>query len=191
MSYPYPQYSKQSHPRFMPDYVSATVYPADRRNYDLNDEDPRWQRKPIDTVVLHCMEGPFEAAILRFADSTQDASCHYCVDKRGHVGQCVPEAAVAWHAGVYEYNARSVGIEMAGYISDPNNWTNEMLRESAKLCADICNRHNIPVDRQHIILHSEVPYPNDHVDPGPYFPRLDFMQRVRYWLAWMEKPYGT
>src|SRR5215212_10931691 len=107
----YPKYSKQSHPPFSPDYWPATVYPADRRNYDLNDEDPRWQRTGFDLVIIHCMEGPYAVAWQLFADATTDKSCHYIVSKAGAVGQCVPEQGVAWHAGVYEFNARSIGIE--------------------------------------------------------------------------------
>lgn len=54
-------------------------------------------------------------------------------------------------------------------MDQPDRWfTDAAYRASAKLCADICARHGIPVDRGHIVGHNEVPG-TDHTDPGPHW----------------------
>ncbi len=47
----------------------------------------------------------------------------------------------------------------------PEFFTDVMYRRSAVLTADICARHGIPRDREHIVGHHEVPG-SDHTDPG-------------------------
>ncbi|MFD8961334.1 N-acetylmuramoyl-L-alanine amidase, partial [Streptomyces anulatus] len=43
-----------------------------------------------------------------------------------------------------------------------------MYLRSARLTADICDRHGIPKDREHIVGHHEVPG-SDHTDPGVHW----------------------
>ena len=54
-------------------------------------------------------------------------------------------------------NQRSIGIEHLNNTGAPT-WTiaEETYRNSAKLIRDICERYNIPIDRQHILKHGEV-----------------------------------
>ena len=84
---------------------------------------------------------------------------------------------VGWHAGNREYNERSIGIEHEGTISDPENYTMAMIESSARLTRWLCETLNIPMDRNHIIGHVEVPG-TTHTDPGPYWPWDTFMQLV-------------
>ncbi|MER5440440.1 N-acetylmuramoyl-L-alanine amidase [Streptomyces sp. NPDC002790] len=69
-----------------------------------------------------------------------------------HVMQSrLDEAPSAFHAGNWEWNARSVCIEREGFVDDPDHWfTEAAYRASARLAADISTRYDI-------------------TDPGPYW----------------------
>ncbi|NEE28560.1 N-acetylmuramoyl-L-alanine amidase, partial [Streptomyces sp. SID7982] len=56
--------------------------------------------------------------------------------------------------------------------------TKEMYASSARLTASICARHGIPIDREHIIGHVEVPG-TDHTDPGPHWDWDRYLELVR------------
>lgn len=122
---------------------------------------------PIELVVIHVTQETFDKTLKLFADPNHNAAAHYVVrSKDGYLAQCVREHNVAWHAGNKDYNNRSIGIEHEGWVDQPKWFTEAMYRESAKLTASICDRHDIPVDEQHIIGHVKVPG-TDHTDPGP------------------------
>ncbi len=130
----------------------------------------------IDMIVIHTMEGSYSGAISWFQNSAAGASAHYMVrSSDGEITQMVDEEDVAWHAGDWTTNARSVGIEHEGYVSDPGKWyTDTMYERSAALTRDIADRLGVPLDRSHIIAHSEVPGCSNpggggvscHTDPG-------------------------
>ena len=131
----------------------------------------------IDMVVIHTVQGGYSSCYNWFANCDAGASAHYVVrSSDGAVTQMVREADIAWHAGNWDYNARSVGIEHEGYVSDPGRWyTDAMYEGSAALVADIAARQGVPLDRSHVIGHDEVPDPyepgryggaGNHTDPG-------------------------
>src|ERR687890_568346 len=92
-----------------------------------------------------------------FANRSAEASAHYVVSRRGGVAQCVRDEAISWHAGWWPTNTHSIGIEHAGYVSNPNSFTSEMYHASARLSAWCCKKYEIPLDRKHIIGHYQVP----------------------------------
>ena len=106
------------------------------------------------------------------------AAAHYVVRKDGHITQMIRELDVAYHAGNRSYNERSVGIEHEGFVDRPEDFTAEMYAASARLTAGICARYDIPVDREHIIGHVEVPG-TDHTDPGKHWDWDRYMKLVR------------
>src|SRR5712692_4486776 len=53
----------------------------------------------------------FEGAVRRFKDPASILSAHYVVGQDGRVAQLVSEDDTAYHAGKYEVNLRSIGIE--------------------------------------------------------------------------------
>ncbi|MDP2307415.1 MAG: MopE-related protein [Pseudomonadota bacterium] len=118
-------------------------------------------------VVIHTTQGSYSGTVSWFQNCSAEVTAHYTVrSSDGHITQSVDESDVAWHAGNSTYNWASVGIEHEGYVDAPETWyTEEMYRSSAALTADICDRHGIPKDRDHIIGHSEVPSAT-HTDPG-------------------------
>jgi hypothetical protein len=120
----------------------------------------------IDMVVIHTTEGSYSGTISWFQNSSAQASAHYVVrSSDGQVTQMVHEADVAWHAGNWDYNLRSVGVEHEGYTSDCSYYTNALYAGSAALVADVASREGVSLDRSHIIGHSEVP---DPYNPGEY-----------------------
>lgn len=143
--------------------------PASSSNY-TNDS-----RSTVSTVVIHTVQGSYSGAISWFQNSSAQVSAHYTVrSSDGQITQSVDEEDVAWHAGHWDTNKASIGIEHEGYVDDPAKWyTDAMYRQSAALVADICDRYGIPKDRSHIIGHVEVPGCSGsgggsgcHTDPG-------------------------
>ncbi len=146
------------------DYAGCDQFvPADPSNYSDYSRGP----SDIDIIVIHTVQGSYSGAISWFQNPSADVSAHYVVrSDDGAVTQCVAEEDVAWHAGNWDYNLVSVGIEHEGYVEDPDTWyTDAMYEGSAALAADIAARNGIPVDRSHIIGHYEVPG-STHTDPG-------------------------
>ncbi|MFF8281131.1 N-acetylmuramoyl-L-alanine amidase [Streptomyces albus] len=158
------------------DYPGAEWVPASPSNYTAAD---RPEQYPIDFVVIHVTQEFYDDTLAIFQNPDKAVSSHYVVRSAdGHVAQVVREKNVAWHAGNWNYNTRSVGIEHEGWIDQPDQWfTDALYTASAALTADVCRRHGIPVDRRHIIGHNEVPGA-DHTDPGPSWDWARYMKLV-------------
>ncbi|WP_223863904.1 MULTISPECIES: peptidoglycan recognition family protein [unclassified Streptomyces] len=142
----------------------------------------RWADRPddyaIDRVVIHVVQGSFDDAVRVFRDPGHRAAAHYVVRRDGHIAQLVRELDVAFHAGNRSYNERSIGIEHEGFVSKPSSFTDAMYRASARLTASICERYDIPRDREHIVGHVEVPG-TDHTDPGRHWDWDRYIRLVR------------
>ncbi|MEF9623798.1 N-acetylmuramoyl-L-alanine amidase [Streptococcus dysgalactiae] len=129
----------------------------------VTDVDPNimngdYNRTKIDRIVIHHNAGTSDSAARRtwYISTGVGTSAHYQVtpDK---IWGCVSETSVAYHAGDYAVNQRSIGIEHLNDAGAPH-WTiaEETYHNSAKLIADICQRYNIPIDDKHIIPHRVV-----------------------------------
>src|SRR5262245_43698182 len=106
----------------------------------------------VEIIVIHTTEQPCAPGVARsvagfFAGPNVTTSAHYVVGP-DEVIQCVKEQDMAWHA--QGANPHSIGIEhtaraMFTYEAwcEPNG--HAMLEKSARLAADICKRHGIPV----------------------------------------------
>ncbi|MFD9539929.1 N-acetylmuramoyl-L-alanine amidase [Streptomyces sp. NPDC060022] len=132
----------------------------------------------VDRVIIHVTQGSFASAVKVFQDPAHRAATHYIVGQNGRVTQMIRELDVAYHAGNRSFNERSVGIEHEGFVDRPKDFTARMYESSARLTAAICARYGIPVDREHIIGHVEVPG-TDHTDPGPHWDWDRYMKLVR------------
>ncbi|MGW2262793.1 N-acetylmuramoyl-L-alanine amidase, partial [Streptomyces sp. NPDC001780] len=157
------------------DHAGAQWVAASRANYRRAD---RPEDYTIDRVVVHVVQGSYEVAQRVFRNPTHGAATHYVVGKRGQVAQMIRELDVAYHAGNRPYNERSIGIEHEGWVDRPESFTDAMYRASAELTAGICARYGIPVDREHIVGHVEVPG-TDHTDPGPHWDWDRYLKLVR------------
>jgi N-acetyl-anhydromuramyl-L-alanine amidase AmpD len=133
----------------------------------------------IDRIVIHVTQSDFRTAVKVFRDPLHEAAAHYIVRASdGWIVQMARELDVAYHAGNIFYNERSIGIEHEGFVDKPEGFTEVMYRSSAKLAARICRQYEIPVDREHIIGHHEVPMA-DHTDPGEGWDWDRYLRYVR------------
>jgi N-acetyl-anhydromuramyl-L-alanine amidase AmpD len=144
------------------------------------------RKRTIDRIVIHKAEGSLKDCVAWFKDPLNGVSAHYCVDDR-EIVQMVHDQDVAWHAGNMSYNERSIGIENSGYNAK-DDVTDAHYRKLASLVASLCAKYAIPVDRDHIIGHGEVPDPfhkgrlggaDHHTCPGKYFDWTLFIRYVR------------
>ncbi|MFO0727124.1 MAG: N-acetylmuramoyl-L-alanine amidase [Myxococcota bacterium] len=166
------------------EYPGATFVAANSGNYTADNR----TAADIDVIVIHTVQGTYASAISWFQNSAANVSAHYVVRRSdGAITQMVRHKDIAWHAGNWSYNTRSIGIEHEGYIADANNYTPAMIAASADLSRWLCDNLGIPKDRSHIIGHVEVPSAT-HTDPGMYFPWSDYMQQV---LSGMSPPPPT
>jgi len=140
----------------------------------------------IDRVVVHVTEGSFWGSVQWLQNPRAHASSHYVVGRGGKVVQLVHVSDIAWHAGNWGVNVRSVGIEHEGFTYGPNGFTDTQYRNSARLTAWLARRALMPIDRRHIIGHGEVPGPggrrggaSGHTDPGPRWNWQRYLRLVR------------
>jgi hypothetical protein len=137
------------------------------------------QYPPLDTVVIHDTEGSYASAISWFQNPNARVSAHYVIRSAdGQITQMVREANTAFHAGNWDYNVRSIGIEHEGYMNQQGWYTEAMYQASSALVRDFTEQYGIRKDRAHIIGHSEVPGAS-HQDPGPLWNWNYYMSLVR------------
>ncbi|MFD4575499.1 N-acetylmuramoyl-L-alanine amidase [Streptomyces sp. NPDC058417] len=158
------------------EWVPAPYEEFDGDDYGNHDLAARPASQSIDYIVVHDTEGRWEGVL----DSVRDpryVSWQYTLRSTdGHVAQHVKAKDVAWHAGNWYVNAKSIGLEHEGFLADPDAWyTEAMYRSSARLVRYLAAKYGIPLDRQHILGHDTVPGPTAstvsgmHTDPGPYW----------------------
>ncbi|MFF7014866.1 MULTISPECIES: peptidoglycan recognition family protein [Streptomyces] len=157
------------------DYAAATWVAASEANWRRADRPDDFR---IDRVIIHVTQGSFDSAVRVFQDPAHRAATHYIVGQDGRVVQMIRELDVAYQAGNRSYNERAVGIEHEGFVDRPKDLTRAMYESSARLTASICGRYDIPIDREHIIGHVEVPG-TDHTDPGPHWDWDRYLKLVR------------
>ncbi len=156
------------------DYWRAVWRPAYRGNYTQASRGAPM----IDFIVLHIAQGSYSGTINWFKDPRANVSAHYVVGRRGQIAQCVHNWDIAWHAGNWRFNKKSIGIEHSGYANRHGWWTRRKYRSSAKLAAYLCRRFNIPVDRLHIRGHRSVPGVATRC-PGRIFNKRRYLRLVR------------
>src|SRR5215210_8349897 len=164
------------------DYSGAVWRPARAGNYTNANRGAA----QIDVIVVHVAQGPYSSTVGWFQNRRANTSAHYVVGPKGQVAQCVHNEDIAWHAGWWPTNKRSIGIEHAGYIGNPRSFTRRMYRSSARLSAYLSRRFKIPVNRRHIIGHNQVPGCRGpgggvdcHRDPGRYWNWERYMRLIR------------
>jgi hypothetical protein len=163
-----------------PSGVSCESVPApyqelpnnDYGNHDLAD---RPQSQHINYIIIHDTEDYFDTA-MRLVQDPAYVSWHYTIrSSDGHIAQHVPTKDVAWHAGNWYVNSKSVGIEHEGFAAKGTWYTEAMYRASSKLVRYLTAKYGIPLDRAHILGHDNVPgtvpatIKGMHWDPGPYW----------------------
>lgn len=125
------------------------------------------RKSPVDAIVIHVTEGNAASVRSWFNSPEARVSAHYMVTKAGEVVQFVDENDTAWHAGRVDHPTAEI-VERHG--TNPNDWSIGIEHEgdgkhelamaqraaSVELIRDICQRHQIPIDRTHIVGHREI-----------------------------------
>ena len=139
--------------------LPCSEYPVAIGNFDSN-------RAPITMIVLHSMAGYKAGTRALFATPPEKRTggqagkgtcAHYGVNLDGSRDSYLEEYLVAYHAGNYEINRASIGIEC-----EDNGQPKTVIRTDAQytalieLVADIAKFYNIPLDRNHIKKHNEI-----------------------------------
>jgi N-acetyl-anhydromuramyl-L-alanine amidase AmpD len=120
--------------------------------------------RTIDTWVNHWIgQGTYAGAISWFRNCDARASAHFVISKEGEISQLVRLKDVAWHAGVWAYNKRSIGVEHEVTVSNTKGWnttwTPEMLKVSAEMARFFSDKYSIPKTRSTtpgILGHNEI-----------------------------------
>jgi N-acetyl-anhydromuramyl-L-alanine amidase AmpD len=103
------------------DYPSADWKPASTSNYTAS---TRPHAYSVDRVIIHVTQETFATTLSIFQNPQKQVSAHYVVRSAdGHVEQCVREADIAWHAGNWDYNTHSIGVEHEGWVDQPSYFT--------------------------------------------------------------------
>ncbi|MEY9931146.1 hypothetical protein ABH926_005793 [Catenulispora sp. GP43] len=160
--------------------------PADLSSYGNYDPANRPAQSAIRYITIHDTEDTYAGAISTFQNPAVYASAHYIVrSSDGHVTQAVPTQDIAWDSGNWSIYQHAVSIEHEGWAIHGASWYTEAQYETtAELVRYLAARFNIPLDRQHIFGHDEVPGSKDanqtsqHWDPGPYWDWSHFMDLV-------------
>ncbi|MCW2946278.1 MAG: Negative regulator of beta-lactamase expression-like protein [Actinoallomurus sp.] len=150
--------------------------PNDPESYGNHDLGDRPKSQKISYIVIHDTESSYDSTVHSVQDPTY-VSWNYTIRSAdGHVAQHVKAKDVAWHAGNWYINAKSIGIEHEGFLAQGGTWyTEAMYRSSSELVRYLTKKYDIPVDRAHILGHDNVPGTTPagvqgmHEDPGPYW----------------------
>ncbi|MCW2902686.1 MAG: Negative regulator of beta-lactamase expression-like protein [Streptosporangiaceae bacterium] len=154
-------------------YQQLSADPTDYGNHDLGDR-PTSQK--INYIVIHDTEISYDAS-MNGVRNPRGVSWQYTVRSAdGHVAEHVRPNDVAWQAGNWYLNAKSIGIEHEGYLAQGGSWYTEvMYRSSARLVRYLAARFGVPLDREHVLGHDNIPGTTPggvsgmHEDPGPYW----------------------
>ncbi|GAA2492717.1 N-acetylmuramoyl-L-alanine amidase [Streptomyces gobitricini] len=158
------------------EWVPAPYEEFGEGDYGNHDKAERPASQSVEYIVVHDTEATWDVT-LKLVQDPEYVSWHYSLrSSDGHIAQHVPLKDVGWHAGNWYVNAKSVGLEHEGFLVAPDAWyTEAMYRTSARLVRYLAQRFGVPLDRQHILGHDNVPGPTAatvrgmHTDPGPYW----------------------
>jgi N-acetylmuramoyl-L-alanine amidase len=157
------------------EWIPAPYQALSRGGYGNHDLAARPDSQEIRYIIIHDTEASY-ATTLRLVQDPTYVSWHYSLrSSDGHIAQHVDTRDVAWHAGNWYTNAKSIGLEHEGFAAKGTWYTEAMYLSSAKLVRYLAKRYDIPLDRAHILGHDNVPgitpakVAGMHWDPGPYW----------------------
>ncbi len=143
--------------------------------------------RSINTIVLHHNAGRLSIQECWNVWQTRQASAHYQVDVNGRIGQLVWDRDTAWHAGNWEANCTSIGIEHANnHVGNPWTISDATLENGAHLVAAICVYYKLgrPEWGTNVFGHKNfaaTSCPGEIADSQ----NARYMQRAQYWYDQM------
>ena len=170
------------------------LVPLDKFSWD-REYAPEYVMLHFTSAVVISKDDPYNMSLIRGIFEDNEVSINYIVDRDGSVLCYIPEDRAAWHAGKGTFgdderftdamNKYSIGIEivamgsqkdMAQYMSAQEynelcdslkGFTDEQYLSLKVLVKDICQRNDIPFDKEHVIGHDM--YNPQKNDPGELF----------------------
>ena len=121
------------------------ILAPDDISYGYND--PEW-------IVVHYTAtdaSAYNNAIYFSRGGNWNSSAHFFIDGGGTIYQSVPLSRGAWHAGNYDCNTSSIGIEV---VSSGNDFTSSEIDELTWLVGKLMNDYGIPPEN--VIRHYDV-----------------------------------
>lgn len=114
----------------------------------------------IQNIVVHWVGNANTSAIANrnYFENLKDthstyASSHYIVGLNGEVIRCIPDDEVAFHAGSYSMNRKSIGIETCHPDWD-GKFNEKTYNSLVELCASLCKQYGISINN--VIRHYDV-----------------------------------
>ncbi|MBG0831143.1 N-acetylmuramoyl-L-alanine amidase [Planomonospora sp. ID67723] len=154
-------------------------------------------RREIDYIVIHDGESSYRSMV-NAVRNPRYLSWHFTLRSGdGLVAQHLRGQDIGWHAGNWDVNSRSIGLEHEGYVARGGSWyTEAMYRASAKLVRHLARKYGVPLDRAHIVGHDNVPGTTRaavrgmHTDPGPYWDWARYFALLGSPPARAARPHG-
>jgi N-acetyl-anhydromuramyl-L-alanine amidase AmpD len=149
-----------------------------------NEHLTRGRVRPISVLVLHATAGqsPGDFAYLKRGGSlTNPVSCHYYIDKTGHIAQFVADHDTAWHAGVSQWrglevwsrtaagvrvpslNPVAIGIELENRNDGKDVYPEAQIAAAVALARQLTHEHRIV--RTNLVRHLDIS-PGRKTDPA-------------------------
>jgi N-acetyl-anhydromuramyl-L-alanine amidase AmpD len=153
---------------------------------------PNQGRRPIgcdiSAVILHADASTKTTGTLSWiTQKASGVSYHFLIGRGGHVYECVAPTRRAWHAGrssfqgVPNCNDYSIGVCFSN-DQRGEEFSDRQIEAGAELVG-FTLMHRYPlITLARITTHAVVATPKGRkVDPGPRFPTLHFLSRVRHY----------
>ncbi len=128
------------------------------------------RKKPIEYIIVHYTEMPFNLALNRLIDKEAEVSSHYLIKEDGEIFRLVADDKIAWHAGKSFWkgqsalNQNSIGIELDNLGN--NKFSREQINSCLTLSKVLVQKYSVP--SINFIGHSDVA-PDRKIDPGIFF----------------------
>lgn len=142
-------------------------------------------------LILHSTSGTGSAEQMRQyqARGERQSSYHYAIDAQGGKATIVEPKDIAWHAGNWNTNQRSIGIGLIG-AAGQSSFPRLQLNALADLMASLSERYNLSLLRVYdyvdgriylpfgVAQHANVPGAS-HTDISPRFAIRDICAQAR------------
>ncbi len=185
----------------LPDGARTIWRPAHASNYFAAASRPySGAGRRIAAICFHTPEESWddhEVTPAWFEDPRANASTHYYADSDGDLFQMVRDADFAWAQGVrrsdrveprpewwrdefVSYNVCMLSIEIEGYartIGETFTAGSRQFESVAVWTAFVCRKYEVPIDRSHLVGHSELSKRKS--DPGRDFPWRALIARAQ------------
>ena len=176
------------HCRFVP-AADTSLDQADPTAYGNLDPANRPADLPVELIVLQSTTSTYDDVIAAAQQPTTYQSTHYVVRASdGQVTQLVQTKDVAWHAANWTVDSRSVGITIAGGLTN-GTYPAAVYKSVGRLVAWLSDKYTISLDRQHLLAADEVlPATSRNTLPAALDPTWNWTQTLALAGAPIKSP---